>query len=77
MSHILVPRELLAKALIEFDGLDSVAFVRSMNKLRALLDAPCEPKYTTGHCRHHQMPGGCQLPNVQCGYPKCDREETP
>lgn len=29
---------------------------------------------TTGHCKEKAKPGGCQLHNVQCGYPKCDRQ---
>jgi hypothetical protein len=33
-----------------------------------------EPKtYTEGHCANHTQPGGCQLHNLQCGYPDCDR----
>ena len=31
------------------------------------------PEYTTGHCQTHKSIGGCQLHNVQCGYPQCDR----
>jgi hypothetical protein len=30
--------------------------------------------YTTGHCAHKNAPGGCQLHNLQCGYPECDRK---
>lgn len=26
----------------------------------------------TGYCRHKNSPGGCQLHNIYCGYPKCD-----
>lgn len=29
--------------------------------------------YTTGHCPNHNKPGGCQLHNLQCGWPSCDR----
>jgi len=25
-----------------------------------------------GRCREHAKPGGCQLHNLHCGYPKCD-----
>jgi len=32
-------------------------------------------EYTTGHCANHAVRGGCQLPNVQCGYPECDRKK--
>jgi len=31
-------------------------------------------EYTTGHCANHAVRGGCQLPNIQCGYPECDRK---
>ena len=27
---------------------------------------------TSGHCHHHKGPRGCQLHNLQCGYPACD-----
>lgn len=33
-----------------------------------------KPNYTTGHCEHHNQPGGCHLHNLHCGYPKCDRK---
>lgn len=32
-----------------------------------------EAGFTTGHCKEHAKPGGCQLHNLQCGYPACDR----
>jgi hypothetical protein len=32
------------------------------------------PVSTTGHCKEKAKPGGCQLHNVQCGYPKCNRQ---
>jgi len=32
-----------------------------------------EPAYTTGHCAEHAKPGGCQLHNLHCGWPDCDR----
>lgn len=30
--------------------------------------------FTAGHCKEKQKPGGCQLHNLQCGYPDCDRK---
>ena len=33
-----------------------------------------EPTYTTGHCKEKAQPGGCQLHNLHCGYPACDRK---
>ncbi len=31
---------------------------------------------TTGHCKEMKKPNGCQLHNLQCGYPECDRKPT-
>ena len=28
--------------------------------------------FTTGHCENRKRPGGCNLHNLQCGYPHCD-----
>ena len=33
-------------------------------------------EYTTGHCPNHNQPGGCQLHNLQCGWPNCDRRQV-
>lgn len=35
-----------------------------------------KPTYTTGHCSEKSKPGGCQLHNLQCGYPNCDRKSS-
>ena len=32
------------------------------------------PAYTEGHCTEKAKPGGCQLHNLHCGYPACDRK---
>lgn len=32
------------------------------------------PQYTYGHCENKAQPGGCQMHNLQCGYPDCDRK---
>lgn len=29
--------------------------------------------YTEGHCVEKLKKGGCQLQNLHCGYPACDR----
>ena len=29
--------------------------------------------YTTGHCERHKQPGGCDLHNLHCNWPECDR----
>ena len=31
-------------------------------------------KYSIGHCENHRQKGGCQLHNLQCGWPDCDRK---
>jgi hypothetical protein len=31
---------------------------------------------TTGHCKEKAKTGGCQLHNIQCGFPACDRKES-
>ncbi|MCO7500575.1 hypothetical protein NJG17_11750 [Stenotrophomonas maltophilia] len=36
--------------------------------------ADVQPGFTTGHCQHNNRPGGCQLHNLQCGWPNCDRK---
>jgi hypothetical protein len=40
----------------------------------AALKKALPPKYTSGHCSNNKVPGGCQLHNLQCGYPECDRK---
>ncbi len=30
--------------------------------------------FTTGHCKEKAKVGGCQLHNLHCGYPECDRK---
>lgn len=32
--------------------------------------------WTYGHCARKKAPGGCQLHNLQCGYPDCDRKRA-
>lgn len=42
-----------------------------------LMDMPAQRKpvsHTTGHCENHKQKGGCQLHNLQCGWPDCDRK---
>ena len=34
------------------------------------------PAFTTGHCKEKAKEGGCQLHNIQCGFPACDRKES-
>lgn len=32
--------------------------------------------FTEGHCDEKRKPGGCQLHNMHCGYPACDRKSA-
>ena len=49
------------------------------NAITALREALAQPEqepvaHTTGHCENHKQKGGCQLHNLQCGWPDCDRK---
>jgi hypothetical protein len=50
-----------------------------LRKVRAAIAALRQPvpdavqTFTTGHCKNNAQPGGCQLHNLHCGYPACDR----
>ncbi|CAB4141606.1 hypothetical protein UFOVP416_52, partial [uncultured Caudovirales phage] len=50
--------------------------IASITALRSRLAQPeQEPvEHTTGHCENHKQKGGCQLHNLQCGWPDCDRK---
>ena len=54
---------------------------KALRELSATLAQQAEPvqepvAYTTGHCENHKQKGGCQLHNLQCGWPDCDRKPT-
>ncbi len=38
---------------------------------------PVQQAFTEGHCAEKRKPGGCQLHNLHCGYPACDRKAVP
>ena len=69
---------------LQGDGyvINGVALYHPETGQRALIDylgyvgwvKPNEPSFTTGHCEHHNQPGGCHLHNLHCSYPKCDRK---
>lgn len=42
-----------------------------------MTDARAIDNFTTGHCPEKAKPGGCQLHNLHCGYPDCDRRPVP
>ena len=66
--------ELVAALKSEPNAERRSALVReSISRLRAIT----EPQITTGHCREKAKPGGCQLHNLHCGYPKCDQRAVP
>ena len=41
---------------------------------QAIEQAEKQVAYTTGHCKEKAQPNGCQLHNLHCGYPACDRK---
>jgi len=50
---------------------------QTITAIRAHLDntKDVEPvAFTTGHCKEEAKVGGCQLHNLHCGYPECDRK---
>ena len=51
---------------------EQAAVVRSLRKALAQQPAAVDG-YTTGHCERHKQPGGCDLHNLHCGWPACDR----
>jgi len=81
MSKVAIDRavvEQAMKAMLNFPGDISDEMFESIRALRAALAGPAqEPAaYTTGHCENHKQKGGCQLHNLQCGWPDCDRKPT-
>ena len=70
------------KSLVNPDGPEAAKIITSQTaeltalraKVKALEDAARPPEqWTYGHCRENAKPGGCQLHNLHCGYPDCDR----
>jgi len=57
-------------------GMVSVAMAWLKEHAPDRLAAPAAPApdYTEGHCTEKAKPGGCQLHNLHCGYPACDRK---
>ena len=47
--------------------------VHDLMRLMSESAAPAVPAYTEGHCEEKAKKGGCQLHNLHCGYPACDR----
>ena len=53
---------------------DEVSFNAGYQAAIADVKAGGAVAFTAGHCKEKQKPGGCQLHNLQCGYPDCDRK---
>lgn len=56
---------------------EGMTVIDEIDALRAAIKAAEKQEpvdYTTGHCKEKAKPGGCQLHNLQCGYPDCDRK---
>jgi len=59
------------------DAIPTIAiyFMRLREALKAEQSQMMEPvNFTTGHCKEKSNVGGCQLHNLQCGYPACDKK---
>jgi hypothetical protein len=56
---------------------DFEALVRADERAQAAAQPVQEPvAYTTGRCIEKAKPGGCQLHNLHCNFPACDRKES-
>ena len=56
-------------------NLHSAECFEDYEKSTGLAQPEQEPvAHTTGHCENHKQKGGCQLHNLQCGWPDCDRK---
>ena len=69
-----------ALAVMEDISHQGPRFSKAKRDLRAAIAEleKAEPvKYTTGHCKEKAHPKGCQLHNLHCGYPDCDRKPIP
>ena len=76
----MMDRELFRQALDALELIDEampfpVAKLTIKNLRERLAQPEQEPvAHTTGHCENHKQKGGCQLHNLQCGWPDCDRK---
>ena len=71
----------LALEALELHGQQYPHMVKGycLDAITAIREALAQPEqepvaYTTGHCENHKQKGGCQLHNLQCGWPDCDRK---
>jgi DNA-directed RNA polymerase subunit RPC12/RpoP len=83
MSDITLPRVEVERALEALLSVKNHGWNEDTHMGRALIatlrDRLAQPEqepvaYTTGHCEKHKQKGGCQLHNLQCGWPDCDRK---
>lgn len=49
-----------------------LTLIRSSKGFRVERLGEVKAQKITGLCMHKKTPGGCQLHNLQCGYPSCD-----
>ena len=57
--------------------LKSMQVITALRTRLAQPPLPVQPEvFTTGHCREKAKPGGCQLHNIHCGFPDCDRKKS-
>lgn len=61
-------RQLAAEALGRDEGLDE----QNGGEQGATPPAPAAPTLKRDYCPEKLKPGGCQLHNLHCGYPKCN-----
>jgi hypothetical protein len=53
---------------------DAITAITAIKQARSASEEPVA--YTTGHCIEKAKPGGCQLHNLHCNFPACDRKES-
>jgi len=67
----------LRQAIAEHDRLAGIEMLEKQAGIHVSQQAKPEQEpvaHTTGHCENHKQKGGCQLHNLQCGWPDCDRK---
>lgn len=73
---VLIDSDIL-KEVLPFlsDRLDKSNFTLR-TKIRNAISSEEEPlaQKVTGLCQNKKEPSGCQLHNLQCGYPQCDEK---
>jgi L-2-hydroxyglutarate oxidase LhgO len=55
---------------------NGLTLIRSSKGYKIQKFEPMVAQKSAGHCANKKAPGGCQLHNLQCGWPLCDVKET-